>query len=483
MENFILYLSAVRWQDLIDIGINSYILFRLYVLFKGTNVFRVLIGIALLWFFQRVAASLGLIVTSWAIQGITAAAALIIIVIFRNEIRTVLQAKNLRALLWSLPGNEEETPLDIIAESTFDLAKKGTGALIVISGKEDLQEAVHSGIPWQGRLSKEMIGTIFWNGNPVHDGAAIIQDGRVAEVGVILPLSRQKDLPSHFGTRHRAAIGLTENTDALVIVVSEERGDVTLAHKGDFRPMRSRDELLEALRAHGDISNHVWRGSQGGKFELVATAVVSLLFITGIWFSFTQGMHRLVTMEVPIEYMNRNPAMEILDTSFNAVRLDLSGSGALIRSLRPDQVIVRIDLNKGSAGINTFPIKQENISLPPGILLNRVEPPSIDVTLDVPMKKVLPIQVQWVGKLPPPFLVAEAKVNPERIQLIGGTRLLENLETIYTEAVPLESLDPGKKEGRLSAKVILDHPSLKLANGSLDKVQVVYVIKKRVRVR
>ena len=483
MEKFLLYLSAVRWQDLIDIGINSYILFRLYVLFRGTNVFRVLIGIALLWFFQRVATSLGLIVTSWAIQGITAAAALIIIVIFRNEIRSVLQAKNLKTLLWSLPGKEEETPLEMIVESTFDLSKKGIGALIVLPGKEDIQEAVHSGIPWQGRLSKEMIGTIFWTGNPVHDGAIIIKEGQVAEVGVILPLSRQKDLPSHFGTRHRAAIGLTENTDALVIVVSEERGDVAVAHKAAIRRMRRSADLLDALRQHGDMSTHIWRGSPGGRFELLATAIVSFLFITGIWFSFTQGMHRLMTMEVPIEYMNRNPAMEILDTSFNAVRLDLSGSGALIRSLRPDQVTVRIDLNKGSAGINTFPISKENILLPPGILLSRVEPPSIDVTLDVPMKKVLPIQVQWVGKLPTSFILAEARPNPERVQLVGGTRLLEKIETIYTEALSLEKLDFEKKEGSLSVKLMLDHPSLKLGNGSSDKVNVAYVIKKRDRVR
>ena len=483
MEKFLLYLSAVRWQDLIDIGINSYILFRLYVLFRGTNVFRVLIGIALLWFFQRVATSLGLIVTSWAIQGITAAAALIIIVIFRNEIRTVLQAKNLKTLLWSLPGKEEETPLEMIVESTFDLAKKGIGALIVLPGKEDIQEAVHSGIPWQGRLSKEMIGTIFWTGNPVHDGAIIIKEGQVAEVGVILPLSRQKDLPSHFGTRHRAAIGMTENTDALVVVVSEERGDVAVAHKADLRRMNRKADLLEALREHGDVSAHIWRGSPGGRFELVTTAIVSLLFITGIWFSFTQGMHRLMTMEIPIEYMNRNPAMEILDTSFNAVRLDLSGSGALIRSLRPDQVTVRIDLNKGSAGINTFPITKENILLPPGILLSRVEPPSIDVTLDVPMKKVLPIQVQWMGKLPSSFILAEARLNPERVQLVGGTRLLEKIETIYTDAISLENLDLEKKEGGLSVKLILDHPSLKLGDGFSDKVKVDYVIKKRVRVR
>lgn len=247
--------------------------------------------------------------------------------------------------------------------------------------------------------------------------------------------------------------------------------------------MRRRADLLEALREHGDISSHVWRGSPGGRFELLATAIVSVLFITGIWFSFTQGMHRLMTMEVPIEYMNRNPSMEILDTSFNAVRLDLSGSGALIRSLRPDQVMVRIDLNKGSAGINTFPITKDDISLPPGILLNRVEPPSVDVTLDVPMKKVLPIQVQWTSKLPPSFILAEVRLNPERIQLVGGTRLLEKIETIYTEALSLENLDLEKKEGSLTAKLILDHPSLKLGDGSIDKVKVAYVIKKRVRVK
>jgi hypothetical protein len=190
-----------------------------------------------------------------------------------------------------------------------------------------------------------------------------------------------------------------------------------------------------------------------------------------------------MTMEVPIEYMNRNPAMEILDTSFNAVRLDLSGSGALIRSLRPDQVTVRIDLNQGSAGINTFPISKENILLPPGILLSRVEPPSIDVTLDVPMKKVLPIQVQWVGKLPTSFILAEARLNPERVQVVGGTRLLEKIETIYTEAISLENLDLEKKRGSLLAKLVLDHPSLKLGSGSSDKVKVDYILEKRVQVR
>ena len=96
MENLLRVFNSLHWQDIVDIGLNSYILFRFYVLFRGTYVFRVLIGLTMLWFFQQIAAYLGLIVTGWVVQGIVAVAALIIVVVFRNEIRTVLQAKNLR---------------------------------------------------------------------------------------------------------------------------------------------------------------------------------------------------------------------------------------------------------------------------------------------------------------------------------------------------------------------------------------------------
>ena len=95
MNTLISFLGTVRWQDIADISINSYIIFRLYIIFRGTNAFRVLIGLVFLWFFQRLAVALGLIITSWAIQAITAVAALIIIVVFRNEIRSVLKTKNL----------------------------------------------------------------------------------------------------------------------------------------------------------------------------------------------------------------------------------------------------------------------------------------------------------------------------------------------------------------------------------------------------
>ena len=190
------FLEFIRWQDVIDIPLNSYILFRLYVLFRETYVFRVLTGIAFLWIFQRIAVFFGLILTSWVMQGILAVVALIIIIVFRNEIRNVLQAKNLRVILWGFPQKSVPTTIQVIVESVKALSKRRIGGLIVLPAKENLDDVVQGGIPLRGLISKEMINSIFWGDNPVHDGAIIIEEDRIAKVGVILPLSYKSDLPS-----------------------------------------------------------------------------------------------------------------------------------------------------------------------------------------------------------------------------------------------------------------------------------------------
>ncbi len=241
MEKIFNFIYALRWQDIVDIILTSYILFRFYILFKGTNVFRILIGMTILWFFQRTAVFLGLIVTSWVVQGVAAVAALIIIVVFRNEIRSVLQARNLKSILWGFSSKTVTTTIEIMVESVYEMGLHRTGALLVFPGKDDLEEEVQRGISWKGVVSKEMIMSIFWPGNPVHDGAAILEGNQIREVGAILPLSHRDDLPSYYGTRHRAALGLAESSDALVIVVS-----IALTFS---RPSRSR-MFLSILKAN-----------------------------------------------------------------------------------------------------------------------------------------------------------------------------------------------------------------------------------------
>jgi uncharacterized protein (TIGR00159 family) len=476
MDKLLSFLVTIRWQDAVDIAINSYILFRLYVLFRGTNVFRVLMGIAFLWFFQRMAVSLGLIVTSWVIQGIIAAAALIIIVVFRNEIRSVLQAKNLRAILWGVPQERMTTPVEEIVEAAFELGRRRMGALLVFPGKEDLGEVIQSGIPWEGLVTKEMVMSIFWHDNPVHDGAAFIQGDHVTEVGTVLPLSQRTDLPSHYGTRHRAAAGLAEETDALVLIVSEERGTISVAKGSEVKGVRGKEALAQILREHLGLPETEGGHLKKGKLELGVAAVVSFLFISGVWFSFTRGMDALATLEIPVEYMNRAAKMQILDTSVNKVRLDLSGSGALIRSVRPEQVKVRLDLSKAAVGLNTFNIAQENITLPPGVVLKNVKPQVVEVTLDVFVKREIPIQTDWVGKLPGNLRLVEAKLAPEKIQVIGESRILTEISTIYTEKI---SLDKIEKTGSMTVKVALSPASLKFSTDSEGKVTIDYVVKER----
>jgi YbbR domain-containing protein len=201
-----------------------------------------------------------------------------------------------------------------------------------------------------------------------------------------------------------------------------------------------------------------------------------LLFIAGFWFSISRGLETLVTLEIPIEYQNRNSNMEIVHTSVNSVRLNLSGSGTLVKSTRPDQVRVRLDLSNSTAGQNTFAITSNHISLPPGLALKEVTPQNVVVDMDVTVRKELTVQIDWAGRLPENLFLAEATVEPQRVEIIGSKRVLENLQTIYTEKVPLDKL---KEMGVLEAALALQPASLKVAPGSSDKVLIKYLTRRR----
>ena len=410
------------------------------------------------------------------VQGIVAVGAIIIIVVFRNEIRRVLQAKNLKSILWGLSSKSAVTPTEIIVEGVFSMAKAKCGALIVFPGKEDISDAVRGGTPWKGLITKEMITSIFWPDNPVHDGAAIVQGDQISFVGTILPLSDRGDLPSYYGTRHRAALGLAEATDALVIVVSEERGDILVAKGNHLREIRQKKTLEHNLQEHlgtATVKNEVVRRE---RFEIAAAALLSIVFITGIWFSVSRGQETLVSLDIPVDYTNRAEGMELVGTSVKSVSLVLSGSGALVKSVTPDQVNVRLDISNAVIGKNSFTITSENISLPPGIVLREVTPPSIDVEMDETIKRQLPVQVDWAGKLSPDLILLDITMDPETIEIMGGKRIIEKLTTIYTEKVPLDDLS-GK--GEISAKLALNPTVLKVAPGSKDKVTIRYLIRKR----
>jgi len=365
--------------------------------------------------------------------------------------------------------------VDIIVESVYELARRKLGALIVLPLKKGIETVVQSGIPWQGKLSREMLLSIFWHGTPVHDGATIVQGDRIVEVATILPLSKRNDLPSYFGTRHRAAVGLTEQSDAVVIVVSEERGHVTVFKDESIININDNIELDWVLRKHtGDTSAS--HGLKRHTVELGIVAMICLASITGIWFSFARGLETLMTLEVPVEFMNRDPKMEIFAASASSVRLQLSGSGTLIKSIRPDHVKVKLNLANAVAGINQVPIARDSITLPPGIQLKKVDPQALEVTLDLPVEKTLPVQATWTGKLADGLIMENVRMVPDSIKVVGGSLTLKDIQTIYTEKIPLESI---ATSGTASLSLVLQPSSLKLEDGLRNRVDVVYKVKRR----
>jgi len=475
MEPLTQLTTGLRWQDVVDILLNSYILFRLYVLFRGTNVIRMIMAIAMLWILERTAVYMGLIVTSWAIQGIIAAAALIIIIVFRNEIASVLQTRNFKSFFWGIPQRQIQTPVDIIVEGVYELARRKLGALIVLPLKKGIETVIQSGIPWKGKLSREMLLSIFWHGTPVHDGAAIIQGDQIVEVSAILPLSKRTDLPSYFGTRHRAGIGLAEQSDALVIVVSEERGQVTVFKDDAVINIDNNIELRHVLQENAGEAAAA-SGLKKQALELGAAAMICLAAITGIWFSFARGLEALVTLEVPVEFMNRGPDLEIFSASASSVNLQLSGSGSLIKSIRPDQVKIKLDLANAVAGENQIPVARESIALPPGIQLKQVDPQMLVVNLDQPVQKTLPIQPDWTGKLADNLILEDARLVPDTVKVVGGSQTLRDIHTIYTEKIPLDNITTG---GTVSVSLVLQPSSLKLEEGAKNRIDVIYKVRRR----
>ncbi len=470
-------MGTIRWQDVVDILLNSYVLFRLYILLRGTRLFGFAVFIALLLIFQRVISYYGMIITNTVLQSFTALVAIGVLIVFRYEIRRIFQSKSIRDILWRVGTKPVKTPVEIIAASAFEMARRKIGALIVFRGHQPVDGLIQSGLPWQGQVSRAMIESIFWPDNPVHDGAAVIEGDRVVEVSGILPLTDRKDLPSRFGTRHRAALGLTEMSDALVLIVSEERGAVEIAKNGKIEDIGDPRILEDRLRLHLGLGLEADRPDQSNRWSVSAAAVLSVVIVSGIWSSLSLGVVRtLMTINAPIEYIKGDPSMEIIETSATAVNIQVSGTRALINTISPNQVKVRFDLTEARAGRNIVTVKEDNISLPPGAKIKKIEPASVDIMIDIRGRKNVPVQVDWEGRLPPGLLVNEVEIIPSQVEVSGGQLLIDQLKTVYTEKVVVDKL---KTSGEIQARIALSPASLKLAPQQPDKVRIKFQLAPR----
>ena len=243
------WLELFGWKDLIDIALVAIIAYNLLLLIRGTRAVQALLGILAIGGVYYVASLTGLAALESLLEKIFITLPVVIVVLFQQEIRRALSSFGRNPLLGLGAHEEAATAINDIVLAAGGLSSERIGALIVVQRLQGLRNYVESGIVLDARVSYDLLLNIFNTETPLHDGAVIVQGDRVAAAACFLPLTQKANLSKEFGTRHRAALGISEETDALAVVVSEETGRVSIAIGG---------ELIRDLDAK-NLRNHLYQ--------------------------------------------------------------------------------------------------------------------------------------------------------------------------------------------------------------------------------
>ena len=254
LENIKGYLPLIRLADLLDVAIVAYLVYKLLSLVKSTRAANILKGVAIFLAALWLSSKLNLRVVNYILSHMVEWGVLALIILFQPEIRQLLEkvgSRNIRLLRIFQPeqqSSELERAIDQTVAACTDMAKTRTGVLIVFERKLLLDEIVRSGTTLDAAVSSELLKNIFFVKAPMHDGAVIIRQGRILGAGCMLPLSKNVNLSRDLGMRHRAGIGMSENSDAVVVIVSEETGSISVAIGGMLKRHLMPETLRQLLR-------------------------------------------------------------------------------------------------------------------------------------------------------------------------------------------------------------------------------------------
>ena len=232
------------WRDALDIALVTLIFYLLIQRLRSSRALTVLVGLILLTALYILASSVGLYTLSWLLEHVFGSLVLLIVVIFQPDIRQALSAIGVAS--FSRRGKLDTDAAEEVFAACVEMARLRMGALIVIEQRTPLGDLIkREGMKVDAPISRHLLRNIFYPGAPMHDGAVIISHGRIVAAGCILPLAVAKG--QNFGTRHRAALGITQESDALVVVISEERGEISLSSQGQLRRSLDSNTLRRIL--------------------------------------------------------------------------------------------------------------------------------------------------------------------------------------------------------------------------------------------
>ena len=444
-----------RLADAADIVLVSLFLYTFFMWFKATASRQILVGIGVLTIVYLLARAFDLYMTAAIFQAGLAFAAIAAIVVFQEDLRRSFARL---ASLGKLPRTRThaaDVDLDVLVEIAYELAKKKIGALLAIRGTEPLDRHLRGGVVTDARISKALLDSIFDPHSLGHDGAVIIDQDRIAQFAAHLPLSDNSTQLGSRGTRHSAALGLTELSDTMVVVVSEERGEVSVAERGKLETLATPVELKKRLERF----THPLRPRKAVDFRhrlLVENSgfkAVALLVACVAWFLVSFEAETVQkTFVVPVEYRNLPDTMDIDDTAPTEARITLAGFERAFNLLAPSTLKVSLDLNNVEEGPQQIVIDESHVKLPSNLALFRSAPRIVEFGIHAWVRARVGIEPRTEGRLPRELRQAEIKVAPDTVQVLIWRSFKSSATKIYTEPIDLSRLSAASE---LKAKLVV----------------------------
>ncbi len=411
-------MESLKWRALLDSALLGLGLLLLYRALSRAPTRRLAIGIGFAALLLFVARTLDLPGVMWVYRYLSPVVLVAIVVVFQPELRRVLE----QAALWGSPAQAHPDGIaNVIAEALNRLAERRYGALIVLPGREPIDACVSGGVTVHAELSVVLLLSIFDSHSPGHDGAVTIVNGQIDQMGVRLPLSRGDTLSAEFGTRHNAALGLSELTDALVLVVSEERGTLSAFSHGQMSELRGQAEASRLLSDHWSALGGPQSKSAAGARQLRFGLQLGTCLVAGLllWAAIVIPWGEIVerSISVPVEF--RTPAdLALVGEKPSSLTLYVSGGASAVDSIELRNLRVAFDLLEAKPGKQTLVVNEANVRLPPAVRLLDVEPPQFDVVLGAIEEREIPVHAQLVGALPAGLVLDNIVVIPERVRAV-----------------------------------------------------------------
>ncbi len=447
-------LSSFRFADFLDITIVSVCIYFLLMWIRRRASRSVVIGVIAVVTLYALARILNMYMTSQVFQTGLTAALVGLVIIFQDDIRMAIeQLSSIGTFKSKHHLVASNKTVECLVDTLCNLARDSIGALVVIKGRESIDRHLSGGISVNGRISVPLLYSIFHPETPSHDGAVIIEGERIDKFGVRLPLSHNVAAIKDVGTRHTAALGLAERSDALVIVVSEERGTVSIAENGVMEKVDR-----ESLRIRIDsFYNRIFPTPSGKRKRTYFTTnpgfkIFSLIAAVALWFTFVYRVDVISrSYSIPIVFKNIPDNFIIDETKPSEIKVTLNGPE---RSFTFDErsLNASFDISSMSEGIHTLTVTKQNITVPDGIFVNQILTKSFMLKATGVEEREITIRLRTIGKAHKNIDINEIKIHPAmvKVQIHGDKR--HTLTELYTEAISLDSI---VSQGTVKARVVL----------------------------